>query len=79
MTYPPDRRVLKRALEGLALFRDVLDDQIGRAARTLIEEPSNTPAARLVSLLIEEAELYPEALVGDAWQNHLLDRLQRPW
>jgi uncharacterized protein len=62
-------------MEGLALFRDVLDDPIGRAARTLIEEPANAPAARLLALLTEEAELYPEELVGDAWQNHLLDRL----
>jgi len=75
MTYPPDRRSLRRALDGLALFRDVFDDPIGRAARAIAEEPGHTPAARLVNLLTEEAELYPEALVGDAWQNHVLDRL----
>lgn len=75
MTYPPDRRSLRPVVEGLALFRDILDDQIGRAARTLVEEPNNAPAARLLALLTEEAELYPEELVGDAWQNHLLDRL----
>jgi predicted AAA+ superfamily ATPase len=75
VTYPPDRRSLRPVVEGLALFREVLDDQIGRAARTLVEEPNNTPAARLLALLTDEAELYPEELVGDAWQNHLLDRL----
>jgi predicted AAA+ superfamily ATPase len=75
VTYPPDRRSLRPVVEGLALFRDVLDDQIGRAARTLVEEPNTAPAARLLSLLTEEAELYPEELVGDAWQNHLLDRV----
>lgn len=75
MTYPPDRRSIRRAMEGLALFHDVLDDPVGRAARTLTLEPAYQPAARLVSLLAEEAEFYPEELVGDAWQNHLLDRI----
>lgn len=75
MSYPPDRRTMRPVVEGLALFRDVFDDQVGRAARTMMEEPSIAPAARLLALLSEEAELYPEDLVGDAWQNHLLDRL----
>lgn len=75
MTYPPDRRTLRRLIEGLALFQDVLDDSIGRAVRTLAVEPAHAPAARLVSLLAEEAEFYPEEMVGDAWQNHLLDRV----
>ncbi|MPZ12928.1 MAG: DUF815 domain-containing protein [Chloroflexi bacterium] len=75
MTYAPDRRTLRRSLEGLALFRDVFDDAIGRAARAIVDEPSYIQAARLVSLLIEEAELSSEELVGDAWQNHLLDRV----
>ncbi len=75
MSYPPDRRNLRRALDGLALFRDVFDDPIGRAVRTIAEEPANAPAARLVALLLEEAELYPGEIVGDAWQNHLLDRI----
>jgi len=75
LTHLPDRRTLHRLVDGLALFRDVLDDPIGRAARTLIEEPANAPAARLIALLAEEAELYPEELVGDAWQNHVLDRI----
>ena len=67
MSYPPDRRNLRRALDGLALFRDVFDDPIGRAVRTIAEEPANAPAARLVALLLEEAELYPGEIVGDAW------------
>jgi len=75
MTAAPDRRSLRRALEGLALFQDVFDDPIGRAVRTLLVEPAQAPAARLVALLIEEAELYPEEMVGDPWQNHLLDRV----
>src|SRR5262245_30207655 len=75
MTYAPDRRNVRRALDGLALFRDVFDDPIGRTVRAMAEEPTTMNAARLVALLIEEAELYPEEVVGDAWQNHLLDRL----
>lgn len=77
MSYPPDRRSLRKAMEGLALFQDVLDDPVGRAARTLALEPAYQPAARIVALLAEEAELYPEEPVGDAWQNHLLDRVLR--
>src|SRR5688572_14578718 len=68
-------RSLRRALDGLALFHDVFDDSIGAAVRALVAEPSPAPAARLVALLIEEAELYPEEIVGDPWQNHLLDRM----
>ncbi|MEA2641581.1 MAG: uncharacterized protein QOF51_2975 [Chloroflexota bacterium] len=75
MTFPPDRRNLRRSLDGLALFRDVFDDSIGRAVRALAEEASNLNAARLVALLMEEAELYPDEAVGDAWQNHVLDRI----
>jgi len=43
--------------------------------RAIGEEPTNLNAARLISLLAEEAELYPEQMVGDAWHNHLLDRV----
>lgn len=75
MTLAPDRRILRKALDGLALFRDVFDDPLGRAVRAIAEEPTQANAARLVTLLLEEAELYPEEMVGDAWQNHLLDRL----
>jgi hypothetical protein len=75
VSYFPDRRNIQKALDGLALFRDVFDDPIGRTVRALAEEATKLNAARLVALLLEEAELYPEELVGDAWQNHLLDRL----
>jgi predicted AAA+ superfamily ATPase len=75
MTDAPDRTSLRRALDGLALFRGVFDDPIGRAVWTIAEEPASAAAARLVALLFEEAELYPGELVGDAWQNHLLDRI----
>src|SRR5438477_7549052 len=68
-------RSLRRALEGLALFQDVFADPIGSAVRALVAEPSPAPAGRFIALLIEEAELYPEDLVGNPWQNHLLDRL----
>jgi predicted AAA+ superfamily ATPase len=69
--------------EGLALFRGVLDDEVGRAFRALVEALAlgaglrDVRAAwgRLFALLAAEAELAPAPLVGDAWQNHLLDRL----
>ncbi len=66
----------------LAVLGNVLDDEIGRAylellgalvARNVAE--AARCRARLFGLLAAEAELYPEELVGDAWQNHLLDRL----
>ncbi len=67
----------------LALFRGVLDDEIGHAFRALlaalVEEASARSVrafwGRLFTLLAAEAEPAPEPLVGDAWQNHLLDRL----
>ncbi|MFN8523254.1 MAG: ATP-binding protein [Chloroflexota bacterium] len=67
----------------LAVFRGVIADEIGAAFLELLEsigheaEPARMGAVygRIFSLLAQEAELYPEALVGDAWQNHLLDRL----
>jgi uncharacterized protein len=75
VTYPPDRRSLRKSLDGLSFFRDVFDDAIGRTVRAIVEEPTNLNAARLIALLSEEAEMYPEELVGDAWHNHLLDRI----
>jgi uncharacterized protein len=69
--------------EALALFGAVLDDDVGHAFRALVaalaEEarPRSVRAfwGRLFALLAAEAELAAEPLVGDAWQNHLLDRL----
>jgi predicted AAA+ superfamily ATPase len=68
---------------GLALFREVLADQIGGAFLALLDALHNqAPLAavraawsRLFALLAAEAELADHAPVGDAWQNHLLDRL----
>src|SRR3954452_20322523 len=67
----------------LALFRGVLDDDVGQAFRALVaalaEEASPRSVrafwGRLFTLLAAEAELAVDPLVGDAWQNHLLDRL----
>jgi predicted AAA+ superfamily ATPase len=67
----------------LSILRPVLSDEIGTAFLDLLEALSveESPAriggvyGRLFSLLADEAELSAEPLVGDAWQNHLLDRL----
>jgi len=67
----------------LGVMRGVLADDVGAAFLDLLEAlTTDIEAARvgaiyghLFALLAEEAELYPEPLVGDAWQNHLLDRL----
>jgi uncharacterized protein len=69
--------------DDLALFRGVLDDDVGRAFRDLLDALATGQGrrairaawGRLFTLLADEAEHYPEPLVGDAWQNHLLDRL----
>ncbi|HEY7066964.1 MAG TPA: ATP-binding protein [Chloroflexota bacterium] len=69
--------------EDLALFRGVLADEVGQAVRALVEALAGGASARSVracwghvfALLAAEAELATEPLVGDAWQNHLLDRL----
>jgi predicted AAA+ superfamily ATPase len=73
---------LRARARSLALLGGVLADDIGAAYLDLLEALAElTPAAvverwgRLFGLLAYEAELYPELLVGDAWQNHLLDRL----
>jgi predicted AAA+ superfamily ATPase len=67
----------------LAVLRDVIADDIGVAFVDLLEglandeDPAHVGAAygRLFTLLADEAELAVDPLVGDAWQNHLLDRL----
>jgi predicted AAA+ superfamily ATPase len=67
----------------LGVLRGVLADEIGTTFLELLEtlsvesEPARvgTVYGRLFSLLADEAELYPEPLAGDAWQNHLVDRL----
>jgi predicted AAA+ superfamily ATPase len=67
----------------LSVLRNVISDEIGVAFLDLLEALSaeESPAriggvyGRLFALLADEAELTDEPLVGDAWQNHLLDRL----
>ena len=77
---------LLRRVEGLHIFRDVLQDEVGSAYLGLLRElamdslqvdPSAILSAytRLFSLLASEVEPRDTPLVGDAWQNHLLDRL----
>ncbi|MCC7106854.1 MAG: ATP-binding protein [Chloroflexi bacterium] len=72
----------RRQATGLALFGGVLADPIGESLLELVDallsgqaQLAQEKRARLFGLLAAEAELYPEQLVGDAWQNHLLDRL----
>jgi hypothetical protein len=67
----------------LAVLRGVLSDDIGIAFIELLDALATEEApariggvyGRLFALLADEAELSAEPLVGDAWQNHLLDRL----
>jgi predicted AAA+ superfamily ATPase len=67
----------------LSVLRNVIADEIGTAFLDLLEAVTaeESPAriggiyGRLFALLADEAELTAEPLVGDAWQNHLLDRL----
>jgi uncharacterized protein len=71
------------AVDALALFREVLADDVGAAFLNLVQslavsaERRAIRAAwgRLFVLLAAEAEFYEGSPVGDAWQNHLLDRL----
>lgn len=79
---------VRRQARRLALFSGVLGDDTGRALMELLSLLGNEDGAgaqdhdrialaygRLFVLLAGEAEMYPEKLVGEAWQNHLLDRL----
>jgi predicted AAA+ superfamily ATPase len=67
----------------LSVLRDVVADKVGATFLELLEAltADESPArigsvyGRLFALLADEAELASEPLVGDAWQNHLLDRL----
>jgi uncharacterized protein len=88
---PPSRpagtgawRELARAAASLVVLRGVLEDPAGQAWRDLVaalarETPDAERAAaayaRLFTLLAAETELADGALVGDAWQTHLLGRL----
>ncbi len=60
----------------LTIFESVLADDIGQLFLACRAEPENeAPRARLLHALGREAELSPERLVGNAWQNHLLERI----
>ncbi|MGE3270183.1 MAG: hypothetical protein AB7P40_15635, partial [Chloroflexota bacterium] len=67
----------------LSILRGVIADEIGTAFLELLEAlaTEESPAriggvyGRLFALLADEVELSAETPVGDAWQNHLLDRL----
>lgn len=69
----------------LLLFQGVLGDEVGSAFLELLSRLKGGQASeqgalghaygRLFSLLADEGEFYSEPLVGDAWQNHLLDRI----
>ncbi|MCC7371805.1 MAG: ATP-binding protein [Chloroflexi bacterium] len=67
----------------LSVLRPVLADPIGAAFLELLDALATEESAarigsiygKLFALLADEAELSTEQLVGDAWQNHLLDRL----
>ena len=82
-TADPSLAAIAGLADELALFGGVLDDEIGAAFRTLVAALATGDSrrairgawSRLFVLLADEAERYPEPLVGDAWQNHLLDRL----
>jgi predicted AAA+ superfamily ATPase len=79
----PSLVALGAARDDLALFEGVLADEIGAAFQALVQEmiaggaagPVRQTWGRLFALLADEGELAAEPLVGDAWQNHLLDRL----
>jgi predicted AAA+ superfamily ATPase len=60
----------------LTIYDGVLADEGSQLFLACRAEPENeAPRARLFHILAREAELSPEKLVGNAWQNHLLDRL----
>lgn len=70
------------AARALTVYRGALEDRIGQAMLSLLEslaEGTSTECgsryAELFSLLAEEVELGREPVAGDAWQNHLLDRI----
>lgn len=78
----------RRQTRRLALFSGVIADDVGQRLTGLLNliaaamEQGQADVdhlalayGRLFVLLAGEAEMYPERLIGDAWQNHLLDRL----
>ncbi len=72
------------ASQQLLVLHDVLEDEIGQQMQDLLRllaetQPEKIAITRaytnLFRQLVEEAVLYPGDSVGNAWQNHLLDRL----
>jgi predicted AAA+ superfamily ATPase len=60
----------------LKVFAGVLADGTGQLFQACKAQPEDeAPRARLFHELAREAELSTAALVGNAWQNHLLDRI----
>jgi len=60
----------------LRVFSGVLQDEAGQLFLASQAEPESEPAsAALFRCLAAEAELSSSELVGNAWQNHLLDRI----
>lgn len=71
----------------MSLYRGVLNDEAGLEVRALLQNLSGSygeevPAEELIdsygeltSLLLRDAVDYEGDLVGDPWQNHLLDRV----
>jgi uncharacterized protein len=82
----PDVGAITVRASGLHLFRDLLADEVGGTLVSLLRDLSvdasqiDAPAVlagygRLFSLLAAEPDSNLDPAVGDAWQNHLLDRL----
>ncbi|HLG73927.1 MAG TPA: ATP-binding protein [Chloroflexota bacterium] len=60
----------------LTVYEGVLGDEIGRLFAGCQAEPEDKLArARLFHALAREAELSAERLVGNAWQDHILERI----
>ncbi|MSP11962.1 MAG: ATP-binding protein [Chloroflexi bacterium] len=90
MTYSSSREALLddiqtalRGVDGLLIYRQVMADRIGQAYLRLLEALcSDNPGSMVPGrygeffyLLAAETELAHKPLSGDAWQNHLIDRL----
>lgn len=76
-------RAVRERVQALALYRGVVEDEVGREMLSLLDALADGEGravlggryGRVFSLLAGEGELGSEPLVGDAWQNHLLDRI----
>lgn len=85
-TQHPHLSLLVHRVEGMHLFRGVLKDEIGSGFIDLIRCLSSEAGSagrrsllegygRIFALLAAEVEMDRSSLVGDGWQNHLLNRL----